>query len=33
MFKAENFDAKAWATLFKQSGAKFTEIVAEYQND
>ena len=31
-FKAENFDADAWAQLFKDSGAKFVGIVAEHHD-
>lgn len=32
MFKAEKFDAEAWADLFKKSGAKFAGIVAEHHD-
>lgn len=32
MFKAENFDANAWADLFERSGAKFAGIVAEHHD-
>jgi alpha-L-fucosidase len=32
MFKAENFDADAWAELFVKSGAKFAGIVAEHHD-
>jgi len=32
MFKAENFDANAWADLFEKSGAKFAGIVAEHHD-
>lgn len=32
MFKAENFDAKAWAELFKKSGARFIVPVAEHHD-
>lgn len=32
MFKAENFDAQAWMTLFKESGAKFVMPVAEHHD-
>jgi alpha-L-fucosidase len=32
MFKAENFDADAWAELFLKSGAKFAGVVAEHHD-
>ncbi len=32
MFKAEKFDAKAWAKLFKESGAKYIMPVAEHHD-
>ncbi|MDP4624480.1 MAG: alpha-L-fucosidase [Akkermansiaceae bacterium] len=32
MFKAENFDATAWAKLFKESGAKYVMPVAEHHD-
>jgi len=32
MFKAEKFDANAWAELFEKSGAKFAGIVAEHHD-
>ncbi len=32
MFKAEHFDAKEWAGLFRQSGAKFAGLVAEHHD-
>jgi alpha-L-fucosidase len=32
MFKAENFDASAWADLFEKSGAKFAGVVAEHHD-
>ncbi|WP_053990120.1 alpha-L-fucosidase [Mangrovimonas sp. TPBH4] len=32
MFKAEEFDAEAWADLFQKSGAKFAGIVAEHHD-
>ncbi|MCM3132416.1 alpha-L-fucosidase [Paenibacillus polysaccharolyticus] len=32
MFKAENFDADEWATLFKQAGAKYVMPVAEHHD-
>jgi len=32
MFKAEKFDAKAWADLFRQAGAKFVIPVAEHHD-
>lgn len=32
MFKAENFDANAWATTFKNAGAKFVMPVAEHHD-
>ncbi|WP_346316384.1 alpha-L-fucosidase [Chitinophaga sp. YIM B06452] len=32
MFKAEKFDANAWAELFKQSGAKYIVPVAEHHD-
>lgn len=32
MFKAEHFDANAWADLFQKSGAKFAGIVAEHHD-
>lgn len=32
MFKAENFDAKEWADLFKESGAKYVIPVAEHHD-
>jgi len=32
MFKAENFDANAWADLFEKSGAKFAGVVAEHHD-
>lgn len=32
MFRAENFDADAWATLFRESGARFAGIVAEHHD-
>lgn len=32
MFKAEKFDAKQWAKLFKASGAKFVQPVAEHHD-
>jgi alpha-L-fucosidase len=32
MFKAENFDANAWAELFEKSGAKFAGVVAEHHD-
>lgn len=32
MFKAENFDANAWADLFEKSGAKFAGLVAEHHD-
>ncbi len=31
-FKAENFDPKAWAELFRQSGAKYVMPVAEHHD-
>ncbi len=31
-FKAENFDPRAWATLFKESGAKYIVPVAEHHD-
>jgi alpha-L-fucosidase len=32
MFKAENFDATEWATLFEKAGAQFAGIVAEHHD-
>jgi alpha-L-fucosidase len=32
MFKAEHFDASAWAKLFKQAGAKYVVPVAEHHD-
>lgn len=32
MFKAEKFDAHAWAALFEKSGAKFAGIVAQHHD-
>jgi alpha-L-fucosidase len=32
MFKAESFDADAWAALFKEAGAKFVVPVAEHHD-
>ena len=32
MFKAQDFDAKAWAALFKESGAKYVIPVAEHHD-
>ena len=32
LFKAENFDADAWAGLFEKSGAKFAGLVAEHHD-
>jgi len=32
MFKAEKFDANAWADLFLKSGAKFAGVVAEHHD-
>jgi alpha-L-fucosidase len=32
MFKAENFDADAWADLFVKAGAKFGGVVAEHHD-
>ena len=32
MFKAEHFDAAAWATLFKKAGAKYVVPVAEHHD-
>jgi alpha-L-fucosidase len=32
MFKAENFNADAWAELFLKSGAKFAGVVAEHHD-
>lgn len=32
MFKAENFDAEAWAALFKEAGARFVVPVAEHHD-
>ncbi|WP_188459895.1 alpha-L-fucosidase [Marivirga lumbricoides] len=32
IFKAEKFDAEAWAELFQQSGAKFAGIVAQHHD-
>ena len=32
MFKAENFDANAWADLFVKAGAKFGGVVAEHHD-
>jgi alpha-L-fucosidase len=32
MFKAEHFDAKEWADLFKNSGAKFAGLVAQHHD-
>ncbi|KAA3664331.1 MAG: alpha-L-fucosidase [Chloroflexi bacterium] len=32
MFKAEKFDAKEWAALFKEAGAKFVVPVAEHHD-
>ncbi len=32
MFKAEKFDADAWADLFEKSGAKFAGLVAEHHD-
>lgn len=32
LFKAENFNADAWADLFKKSGAKFAGLVAEHHD-
>lgn len=32
MFRAEQFDADAWATLFRESGARFAGIVAEHHD-
>ena len=32
MFKAEHFDAQAWATLFRQAGARYVVPVAEHHD-
>lgn len=32
MFKAENFDAKKWADLFKKAGVRFAGPVAEHHD-
>ncbi|HLT53129.1 MAG TPA: alpha-L-fucosidase [Flavobacteriaceae bacterium] len=32
MFKAENFNAEEWASLFEKAGAKFAGIVAEHHD-
>lgn len=32
MFKAENFDAREWASLFKEAGAQFAGPVAEHHD-
>ena len=32
LFKGEKFDADAWATLFKQAGARFVVPVAEHHD-